>query len=256
MSMLNVRIISRCLERIKEMLKSRNISYAKLAEALEVSEVTVKRMLNQDDISMDRLLTLADIVDCNLSELLSEVERESADIKCFSKEQDAAFTKYPHLFQYFMELSVRKKTPEEISDKYNLNEVSNYLYLRALENLELLSLLPENKVQFKSDSPMTFSPDSQFSSFMMVTSIQQACEAMLAPERDERYTVSAIIVPESEYEKLVNEVTKLLGQFVKTTARKNITVEGVPLYQVIMVGHPFEMYPDLDIIDVENGHFS
>ncbi|WP_241911005.1 helix-turn-helix domain-containing protein [Vibrio splendidus] len=83
---------------LKRELKRCNISYRTLATELEVSEVSVKRLLNNlQPLSIQRLIAIVNLTETPVSKLLSEAEENISSIPVFSQEQDDAFYDI-HLF--------------------------------------------------------------------------------------------------------------------------------------------------------------
>ena len=137
---MNSTLVRNCLLEIKQQLKRKGIAYADIAERMELSEITVKRMLNQDDISVGRLTVLAEAAGFSMSKLIGIAEAKLPEVKCFTAHQDEAFVRHPHLFQYFMKLQEHDRSPETVARLFNLDDLSTYLYLRKLEDLGLIEL--------------------------------------------------------------------------------------------------------------------
>ena len=108
---INQLVIQRCLEALKQQLKEKHLKYSDIANALNVSENTVKRMLNHKDISLDRLLTLADLCDLEIGKLIDEAKESHNPHYLFTDTQDKAFDEAPHLLSYFSELFFYAKNP-------------------------------------------------------------------------------------------------------------------------------------------------
>ncbi|EGA71425.1 hypothetical protein VISI1226_11601 [Vibrio sinaloensis DSM 21326] len=130
---------------IKQELKSRAISYQDLANELAVSQVSVKRLLNNaQPISMQRLIHISRLLDFPLSKLLDRAEKNLHAIPLFTAEQDDAFYRCPALFTFWSELA-ENRTVEQIAQRYQLNQASLHLYLRRLEAVGLVSLGVHNQ---------------------------------------------------------------------------------------------------------------
>ncbi|MEZ9469766.1 helix-turn-helix domain-containing protein [Vibrio lentus] len=125
---------------LKRELKRCNISYRTLATELEISEVSIKRLLNSSQpLSIQRLVTIANLTGRPLSKLLAEAEENVASIPVFSKEQDDAFFDNPALFSFWSELA-EDISVQHIQEKHRLNDPSVHLYLRQLEKLSLIHI--------------------------------------------------------------------------------------------------------------------
>ncbi len=248
-------IIERCLSEIKQALKTRNISYQDLAKSLDVSLNTVKRMLNQTDIPLQRLLTLCDICGLELSELFARAEQHKTAHHYFTDRQDQAFAKAPHLLRYFYELFYQNKSPAEIEQEFQLSSVSTYRYLRALENIELIELLPNNRVKFKVKPPLGFAANSRVLKNNIAQYIQQTCKQVLSDKEDSRFTmmVKPMRLPEGAFLQMVSELRSIIDKYSEASELVFVQREDLPQFQITFVGHPLDAseFTQADIINWE-----
>lgn len=252
--------IQHCLQAVKTALRERGIRYADLAAKLGVAEVTVKRMLNQTDISLERLLALTELAGLELPELLAAAKRAPRH-HLFTARQDQAFANYPHLMAYFGELFYRGKTPEVIASENDLDDVSSYLYLRELENLELIRLSAGDQVQFLVEPPLGFASDSLVLKQQLVTAIQQTCEAVMTPKTAENnesrhfLSVKPLHLPTELYDKLLEELCACLDRFAKLSEQQPTQREPHPDVQVVIVSYPLTPEALVPIIRVRHTDF-
>ncbi len=148
--------LARCLSLLKTHLKDNNITYQNLADKLGISLLTIKRQLNAEDIALSKLLALCDASGVLFSELWQQVEQHKAMHTTYSKEQDEAFCRYPHLYQFFVEMFYNKKQPEQIERENSLSPASTHIYLRKLEQVGLISLSAKGAVSFLVSEPLGF----------------------------------------------------------------------------------------------------
>lgn len=243
---LQTQLIKNCLQLIKDRLKAKDISYRDLAEHMDVSVVTVKRLLNSSDISMERLMTLAEMVDCTLSELLSKAENNPQPHHVFSPKQDEYFDRYPNLMHYFFELFNLGKTPQEIAKSYKLNKTSTYLYLRALENIELVKLLPEDKVQFLIRPPAGFADDSRVLRKQLVSHIEKTHHVIMNMDSDSKnrrdyfMLVKPLHLSSALYDRMLTELSKIIDRFSEISELAENQNQDHPDYVVNLACHPGE----------------
>jgi len=237
---INKLIINRCLAEVKYHLKAKNLKYVDIAKHLDVSENTVKRMLNHSDISLDRLLTLAEICDVNVGHLIDNAKSTPNPHHLFSDRQDEAFDNSPHLMSYFSELFHHKKTAKDIAEENSLSDVSSYRYLRELENIELLELLPNNKVRFLVQPPIGFNSNSRVLKKVIAKFIQQTCDVVMSPKRDEEHfmRVKPLHMPHELFIKLGDELKQVVDRYAELAELAYVGNDSLPDYQVAIVGHP------------------
>ncbi|MEI8593174.1 helix-turn-helix transcriptional regulator [Photobacterium sp. Hal280] len=147
---------------LKKELRKRKISYQHLADALEISEVSVKRLLNHaQPLSMQRLIRINRLLNFPLSKLLEEAEKNIYTIPVFTSAQDQAFFDCPPLFTFWSELT-EHRTVNEIAERYGLNEPSIHLYLRKLESIQLIEIKVNRTCQLLVPSHTSFEKGARF----------------------------------------------------------------------------------------------
>ena len=248
--------IQRCLEKIKLALRHQGLHYSDVAERLDVSEVTVKRMLNSDDISLSRLYELADIVDLDISQLLADTVEKSKPHTYFTKEQDKAFAKEPHLASFLIELMFYEKSPEQIAAENNLTELSLYRYLRKLELLELINLDVGNKVKFLIKPPVGFAPDSLYLRQNIMTSIQQTAKRVLSdkPAKDCFMLTKPFRLHQDMYDQMLLDVRSVIDRYAEVSEKYFAELPEESQFKVVIVGHPYtsEEAQEATIINLDN----
>lgn len=161
---------------VKRELKSANISYRELASQLNISEVSIKRLLNnQQSLSIQRLISISSLLKLPLSKLLEDAEKNINMVPLFTQEQDQAFFDCPALFTFWTELTEHRSVAQ-ISERYDLDQASIYLYLRSLEKVGLIKLGPENSCKLCVPTHTAFEKGSKFPDFFtgqVLTRLQQ-----------------------------------------------------------------------------------
>ncbi|WP_339331628.1 helix-turn-helix transcriptional regulator [Aeromonas caviae] len=114
----------------KRHLKRAGISYKALAGELNMSEASVKRLLNQTQpFTLDRMLAIATLLGVPLSQILTEAEQLAASVVHFTPQQDAAFCQRPELYSLLLQILQQGTDPDALCQHFGLNAPSLYLYL-------------------------------------------------------------------------------------------------------------------------------
>ena len=119
------------------MLKQRKITYQSLGQALGVSEATIKRNLNQEDLSLERLYAILDILGVSLKELGDSTDALAYSDEHLSLEQETFFVANPKYYAFFY-LLVFKFSVKDIQNRYRLSDAQIETYLDTLENLGVI----------------------------------------------------------------------------------------------------------------------
>lgn len=131
---------------LKTLLKKKGLSYEDVADKLECSVPTVKRILGPEEMSLNRLLELCEMVSIDLGELQQMLGEGDAKDEKFTPAQEVFLVKNPSHFAYLMKL-FDDKSPKQIADEYGLTARSTDKYLIALEKQELIKVTGGGKVK-------------------------------------------------------------------------------------------------------------
>lgn len=132
---------------IKKILKSRSLSYQKVAEGLGVSEVSIKRIFSGDTISLKNLLLICDLLNVSFLDIATIAKENSTTEYLLNKRQDDFFSEHPRLYALFIDL-YRRTSPIKVKEYWNLTETEYFKILRNYEKLDLLTLYPGNHFKF------------------------------------------------------------------------------------------------------------
>ncbi len=149
------RLLADAFEILKRSLKARGMTYAHVAQALELSEVSVKRMFAQRDCKLSRLFELCELLDLPPEEVLQRARRTQANATYLPLETEAALAVEASLFHFFILLR-EDFAAQDIAKIYGLTPLDIDHYGRALERLDLAELLPEGRIRLKVPQPVKF----------------------------------------------------------------------------------------------------
>lgn len=132
---------------IKNVLRERSLSYRDLAKKLSLSESGVKKIFSGDDCSYQRLASITKILGLKISDLLQELEHQELKPVRFTTHQQTALLKNRAAFYFYVKLVIERLSVDEIQAESRLTSAQVFKYLKFLDELNLVVLLPENKVK-------------------------------------------------------------------------------------------------------------
>jgi transcriptional regulator with XRE-family HTH domain len=133
---------------LKAELRRRGLSYAMLAEHLEVSESTVKRLCSSGSFSLRRLLEVCDVLGIGIGELAALADERQRNVEQLEADQEQALVENSKLLLVAFLLLNDWRVPE-ILDAYELDELEIVRLLAQLDRLKLIDLLPGNRVRMR-----------------------------------------------------------------------------------------------------------
>jgi len=138
--------ISPLLNTLKKALKAHGLTYLKIAEALELSEASVKRLFAEQTISLQRLEQICQLMEIEISDLVQMMNEQQPRLQNLSVEQEKEITQ--DLILLLVTVSVLNRwTLQNILTFYKLSEAECIQKLARLDKLKIIELLPKNKIK-------------------------------------------------------------------------------------------------------------
>lgn len=146
---------------LKQALKDRGATYRQLARAMNVSEITVKRLLAGDDVSLSRLQQICAFLNLSVSEVLRAAESgESTEIYQFTLEEDAYFFQHERAYATLILLS-HYESVAALERALKLSRTSLYAELRQLEKMGFIEVHEGDRVRFLRKGTFRAHPDGE-----------------------------------------------------------------------------------------------
>ncbi len=141
--------IRRMKDLIKTIMRKKGRTYEELAKVLKVSPTTVKRVLNKDDLTLQRLHEILAWLGLTFAEVATLSEQGGKEgMKQYSTEQEQFLAKNLD-YLCIWEGLVNGMSPEQLAKKYRLNAKSLQKYLFTLDKHDLIELLSNGRVRTK-----------------------------------------------------------------------------------------------------------
>ena len=136
------------VEALKRELKARGITYAELAQRIQMSEASVKRMLSQRNFTLERLDEILQACDVELSDLMRVSLAEDKLISKLTERHEREIVSNPKLFVVAV-ACLNQMRFEEIIELYALSEAECITHLSQLDKMGFIELMPANRIRLK-----------------------------------------------------------------------------------------------------------
>lgn len=135
---------------LKKTLKAHGKTYADVAKHLELSEASVKRMFAHQSFSLNRLDAICQMMEMEITELIRHVSDSTArQITELTEEQEQKISSDLELLLITISV-INYWTLEDILAVYNFTEAQCIQHLAKLDRLNIIELLPNNKIKIKT----------------------------------------------------------------------------------------------------------
>jgi len=152
------------VETLKRVLKGQGITYAQVAQRLQLSEASVKRMFSRCDFTLQRLEEICSMAGLDFGELAREAAGDSARITQLTVEQEREIVSDPMMLMVAL-CAVGDWTFEQIVDTYTITPQQCIGYLARLDRHRIIELAPGNRIRPLISRTFAWLPDGPIQRF-------------------------------------------------------------------------------------------
>jgi hypothetical protein len=148
----------RMVEALKQQLRAHKVSYAQVAEALNLSEPSIKRCFAKCNFTLDRLEAICALIKLSLSDLARLCEEKPTPITRLTLAQEKELTNDERLLLVTF-LVLNYWEIEEIHAYYHMECSEIESKLLRLDRLGMIALLPGNRVKLLTARHFSWHPN-------------------------------------------------------------------------------------------------
>jgi transcriptional regulator with XRE-family HTH domain len=200
---------------LKQVLKAQGIRYKDLAEKMNTSEPTIKRLFSEQDCKLSRLMEICEVLGISFTELVDLATKQPVMPSVLSLETEQVLASRSGLMSFFM-LLISDFDVESIIEHNQLSQQDGYLYLRELEKLELIRLRADGSYYFTVNRPILWRLDGPLHSTLVKVNQGFIKESISQNDKEKYpfYSASRLLSPNS-IKQLNRDVDNLYQSFQK-----------------------------------------
>ncbi|TWI56479.1 Cro/C1-type helix-turn-helix DNA-binding protein [Pseudomonas duriflava] len=138
--------VSSLIETLKKQLKLHGKTYADVAQALSLSEASVKRLFADENFTLQRLETICELIEMDISELVQTMAVQQRQITELSEAQEREIAG-DGLLLLVAVCVINGYSFTNIIEQYRLTPAECIQQLVRLDRLKLIELLPGNRIR-------------------------------------------------------------------------------------------------------------
>lgn len=138
--------IAQLIATLKQHLKAAGMTYRDVAQALDLSEPSVKRLLASGRLTVERLAQFCELLGMTMAELLQEAERSTPRLQMLTREQEAQLVSNEKLLLVAV-CALNHWSLEDIVSAYSVSKAECIKHLLVLERMGLADLKPGNRIR-------------------------------------------------------------------------------------------------------------
>jgi transcriptional regulator with XRE-family HTH domain len=146
---------------LKQVLKSRHVTYAQVARRLGMSEASIKRVFSKGTFTLERLDRICGLLGIAITDLAKMVEHEAERVTQLTLEQEREIVADPKLMLVAVH-ALNQWTLEEMVTHYTISKTECIRLLARLDRLRIIDLLPNNRIRLIVGRNFSWRPDGPF----------------------------------------------------------------------------------------------
>ena len=133
---------------LKRSLRASGTTYADVARALELSEASVKRLFSTEQLSLERLDTICQLIGLEITDLVKQMEEHAGHIERLTVAQEREICNDLSLLLITV-CVLNRWSLRQIIAVHGLDELTCIQKLARLDKLQIIDLLPGNRIKLK-----------------------------------------------------------------------------------------------------------
>jgi len=151
------------IKALKQTLKIHGKRYVDVAEALDLTEASVKRLFSDEQFSLKRLDQICNMLGIEISDLLASI-RDEDRIKSLTEEQEKELVADTPLLLVANSV-LNHWSFKDILNTYEFTETELVQYMAKLDRLRLIQLLPLNRIKVLVDRNFSWRKNGSIQKF-------------------------------------------------------------------------------------------
>lgn len=131
---------------LKQALRAHKKTYADVAQMLDLSEGSVKRLFAGNGFTMERFEKVCAMINMDITDIVQLMNERSVNLKQLTWEQESEIANDLTLLLVAI-CALNRWTVEDVLENYKLTETQVIHHLATLDGMKLIELLPGNRIK-------------------------------------------------------------------------------------------------------------
>lgn len=199
---------------LKKALKGHGLTYADIAQKINMSEASIKRMFSEKNFTIKRLEELCLCMDLEISDLLNLMKEEENNISQLSEAQEKEIVNDLTLLLITVCI-LNRWSLNDILFHYKISETECIQYLAKLDRLKIIELLPKNRIKLLVASNFNWIENGPIQQFFQSRVEKEFFSTRFNKTNERLYVINGMLAENSnavfqkKMEKLVREFNDL-----------------------------------------------
>lgn len=196
---------------VKQLLKSRNMTYRNVAQGLRLSEATIKRLFATGNFTIARLDEICLLMGLEIADLVRMAEANTHRIKELSEIQEKELASDPSLLLVAF-LIVNGWSFSAIFKQYKFSEAELIYCFIKMDELKLIELLPNNRFKLLTSTNFSWRKNGPIIKFFTERMKQDYFEGNFQTEKEAIMFVPGML-SETSCKTILKKIEQLVSEF-------------------------------------------
>jgi len=208
------------IKELKRQLKLYGLHYVDVAQHLELSEGSIKRLLAEgSQISLDRLERICQLIGLEMSELFKLAAAHNKGLESLTLEQEKQLVDDKGLLLVAV-CVVNGYRFEQIIEQYTFDELELIQKLAQLDRLNIIDLLPGNKIRLRISPTFRWHTGGPIQRFFQ-QQVQEAFFQSYFSAEDEKLVMATGLMSLPTNKKMQQKLQKVIDEFYQICQSDN-----------------------------------
>ncbi|WP_137936006.1 helix-turn-helix transcriptional regulator [Chitinivorax sp. B] len=201
------------IDTLKRQLRAYGLTYADVAQRINLSESSVKRLLSRKEMTLTRLEELCGLLDMELSDLARLATEHEATVRHLTAAQEKELVSDSTLLLVAVCI-INHWTASRIVATYRLTEAECIQHMLRLDRLGLIDLMPGNRVRLKVARDFSWLPSGPIEYFFRQRVRDDFLNTKFDQSGEQLLFVHGMLTPEANA-KLQQRMRRLAQEFAE-----------------------------------------
>lgn len=208
---------------LKKQLKAHGMTYVDVADALDLSEASVKRLFSEQSFTLQRLELVGQLIGLQLSDLVQLMLQDQPQLVQLTEEQEREIVSDPLLLMITANV-MNGLGYEDLLEKYNIKSTDCIQKLARLDRLKIIELLPRNRIKLLISPNFIWIPNGPIQQFYQTRLEREFFQCRFDKETEKLIVLNGLLTKASniEMQKKMQQLASHFNELIKDDLPQDI----------------------------------
>jgi len=204
------------VDTLKKQLKASGKTYADVAQALELSEASVKRLFSEHNFTLQRIDSICELMGIDMADLVLQMSARRQQLTALTKEQEQQIANDMVLLLVTV-CVINGFTWNDLLEHYELEETLLIQKLAQLDRLKIIDLLPGNRIKRRIAPNFNWLPNGPIQQFFREKVEQDFFSSRFDKKNEKLVVINGLLSPSGNAD-IQKKLQKLSHEFTEQMA--------------------------------------